>query len=223
MIGFMQHVGRMPTPWPSWVAVLFLINLGAVAFLPRVEAWERLRERARDSLAHNGGVDADAFARLSAQMRYADGDYADPQTYQRLRQAMRSATRHAIGRIGCLLVGDDYGRPTDLPWGIAFPEGLPPTDVPVHPTQIYEAGLLVIVGWALVRWRRRGVSDARVLGGYLILAGATRFGIEFIRVNERVLFGLSVAHVVSLLVAAGGVGLIMRSMNRAALPHRQSR
>ena len=44
-----------------------------------------------------------------------------------------------LGRIGCFLVGDDYGWPTDLPWGVTFPEGLPPTTVPVHPTQLYEA------------------------------------------------------------------------------------
>lgn len=121
---------------------------------------------------------------------------------------------HAIGRIGCLLVGDDYGRPTDLPWGIAFPEGLPPTTVPVHPTQIYEGVLLVLLGAALMRWRRRGVSPERVLGAYLLLAAATRFGIEFIRVNERVLVGLSVAHVVSLIVAVGGAGLILRDIRR---------
>jgi phosphatidylglycerol:prolipoprotein diacylglycerol transferase len=121
---------------------------------------------------------------------------------------------HAIGRVGCLLVGDDYGRPTDLPWGIAFPEGLPPTTVPVHPTQIYEGGLLVLLGWALTRWRGRGVPDERVLGAYLLLAAATRFGIEFIRVNERVLPGLSVAHVVSLIVAIGGAGLIVRDARR---------
>ena len=54
------------------------------------------------------------------------------------------ALGHAIGRIGCFLVGDDYGRPTDLPWGVAFPEGLPPTDIPVHPTQLYEALRLAI-------------------------------------------------------------------------------
>jgi phosphatidylglycerol:prolipoprotein diacylglycerol transferase len=42
---------------------------------------------------------------------------------------------HAIGRVGCFLVGDDYGRPSDLPWAVAFPEGLPPTDIRVHPTQ----------------------------------------------------------------------------------------
>lgn len=121
---------------------------------------------------------------------------------------------HAIGRVGCLLVGDDYGRPTDLPWGIAFPEGLPPTDVPVHPTQIYEGALLVLLGWALTRWRRRGVSDHRVLGAYMLLAAAIRFAIEFIRVNEPVLFGLSVAHVLSLIVAVGGAAVIIRDAGR---------
>ena len=65
---------------------------------------------------------------------------------------------YAIGRIGCLLVGDDYGKPTHLPWGISFPDGLPPSTyrifqtyypwvnlegfdpgvLTVHPTQIYE-------------------------------------------------------------------------------------
>src|SRR5262245_57490131 len=84
------------------------------------------------------------------------------------------AIGHAIGRIGCLLVGDDYGRPTNLPWGIAFPQGLPPTVVPVHPTQIYEAIALVPLAWLLIRWRRQGRPDAFVLGAYLRLAGAIR-------------------------------------------------
>ena len=34
---------------------------------------------------------------------------------------------YAVGRVGCLLVGDDYGLPTNVPWGIAFPNGLPPS------------------------------------------------------------------------------------------------
>jgi phosphatidylglycerol:prolipoprotein diacylglycerol transferase len=37
------------------------------------------------------------------------------------------AVGQMLGRIGCFLVGDDYGRPTSLPWGVAFPQGLPPT------------------------------------------------------------------------------------------------
>src|SRR6266581_4722538 len=50
--------------------------------------------------------------------------------------ALAPAVGHAIGRIGCFLVGDDYGKPSDLPWAVAFPRGLPPTDVPVQPTQL---------------------------------------------------------------------------------------
>src|SRR5687768_11768010 len=73
---------------------------------------------------------------------------------------------HAIGRIGCFLVGDDYGTPSDLPWAVAFPEGLPPTSVSVHPTQLYEAFALVPLAMLLFHWRREGRPDIVVLGGY---------------------------------------------------------
>src|SRR4029450_8819736 len=59
-----------------------------------------------------------------------------------------------LGRIGCFLVGDDYGRPTSLPWGVAFPRGLPPTTERVHPAQIYEAIFLAGLACVLIRWRR---------------------------------------------------------------------
>jgi phosphatidylglycerol---prolipoprotein diacylglyceryl transferase len=119
------------------------------------------------------------------------------------------AIGHAIGRIGCFMVGDDYGRPSDLPWAVAFPQGLPPTDVPVHPTQIYEAVALVPIAWLLMRLRRRGVGDASLLGAYLVSAGLLRFAIEFVRVNVRVLGPFTVAHLVSLgLVLVGAVLLL---------------
>src|SRR5919202_7107424 len=85
------------------------------------------------------------------------------------------AVGHAIGRIGCFLVGDDYGRPTDLPWAVAFPEGLPPTTDRVHPTQLYEMAALLVLAAVLIAWRRRGVPDVIVLGRYLLIAGAIRF------------------------------------------------
>jgi phosphatidylglycerol:prolipoprotein diacylglycerol transferase len=118
------------------------------------------------------------------------------------------AIGHAIGRVGCFLVGDDYGRPSDLPWAVAFPRGLPPTAVSVHPTQLYEAIPLVLLAWALIRWRRRGMPDQIVLGRYCIVAGALRFAIEFIRVNERVLGPLTIAHLVSLALIAAGMVLL---------------
>src|SRR5439155_22102840 len=54
---------------------------------------DKLRERARDSLERNGGVDPGAFAKLSARLKYVGGDYQDPATYERLRQALGAATR----------------------------------------------------------------------------------------------------------------------------------
>jgi phosphatidylglycerol:prolipoprotein diacylglycerol transferase len=114
------------------------------------------------------------------------------------------ALGHAIGRVGCFLVGDDYGQPTDLPWGVAFPRGLPPIDVPVHPTQLYETAGLVPLAWLLVRWRRRGVPDAVVLGRYLILAGALRFAIEFLRLGLRIVGPFTLAHLISAGVVAAG-------------------
>jgi phosphatidylglycerol:prolipoprotein diacylglycerol transferase len=115
------------------------------------------------------------------------------------------AIGHAIGRIGCFLVGDDYGRVSDLPWAVAFPQGLPPTIARVHPTQLYEAAALVPVAWLLFRWRRQGRPDRFVLGAYLALAGSVRFAIEFLRVDVRVLGILSVAHIASLAAVAVGV------------------
>ena len=120
------------------------------------------------------------------------------------------AIGHAIGRVGCLLVGDDYGRPTELPWGVAFPEGLPPTDVPVHPTQLYETFLLVPVAWMLIRWRRRGVPDAVVLGRYFVLVGSIRFGIEFIRVNITVLGPFTLAQLIALALIVAGAVLLLK-------------
>ena len=125
------------------------------------------------------------------------------------------ALGHAIGRVGCFLVGDDYGRPSDLPWAVAFPLGLPPTDVSVHPTQLYEAIALSVIGALLIRWRRGGVGDRTVFGRYLVLAGTTRFVIEFIRVNERLVGPFTLAHLISGALLASGIVLLALTSRRA--------
>jgi phosphatidylglycerol---prolipoprotein diacylglyceryl transferase len=113
-----------------------------------------------------------------------------------------------LGRVGCFLVGDDYGSPTSLPWGVAFPRGLPPTTDRVHPTQIYEAIFLAVLAWLLIRWRRRGVPDRIVVGRYFLLAGAFRFLLEFVRVNTRVAGPLTVAHFFALGIVVLGIVLL---------------
>jgi phosphatidylglycerol:prolipoprotein diacylglycerol transferase len=120
------------------------------------------------------------------------------------------AIGHAIGRIGCFLVGDDYGRPTTLPWGVAFPEGLPPTTAPVHPTQLYECAALIVLAVALTRMRRANVTDRVVLATYLAAAGTIRFVIEFVRINAHVLGPLTLAQLWSLGLVVVGLFLYAR-------------
>lgn len=118
------------------------------------------------------------------------------------------ALGHLLGRVGCFLVGDDYGRPSTLPWAIAFPRGLPPTDIPVHPTQLYEAACLAGLAWLLIRWRRANVPSRLIVGRYLVLSGTVRFWIEFLRVNPRVMLGLTVAQCGAVLAVVLGAALL---------------
>jgi phosphatidylglycerol:prolipoprotein diacylglycerol transferase len=130
------------------------------------------------------------------------------------------ALGHAVGRIGCFLVGDDYGSPTHLPWGVAFPQGLPPTFEKVHPTQLYEAAFLFIFMFVLIRWRRRGMPDLKVIALYLIVVGAERFLLELIRVNVRVALGLTVAQYASLAAVVLGAILLAMASRQVEAPVR---
>ena len=126
-----------------------------------------------------------------------------------------------LGRVGCFLVGDDYGSPTDLPWGVAFPEGSPPTTRPVHPTQIYEI-LFTLPIFALLWWQReKDLPDYFMFWEFCFLYGIQRFAIEIWRVNPAVALGLTAAQLLSLtMVVTGGIGMawVWRNRKRAAAP-----
>jgi phosphatidylglycerol:prolipoprotein diacylglycerol transferase len=118
------------------------------------------------------------------------------------------ALGYAVGRIGCQLSGDgDYGSRTDLPWGMAYPDGVVPTLDVVHPAPIYETIAMCLVGWAL--WRaRHALKPGLLFACYLVLAGSERFLVEFVRRNEPVVAGLTEAQLLSLvMIVAGGVWL----------------
>jgi phosphatidylglycerol:prolipoprotein diacylglycerol transferase len=121
--------------------------------------------------------------------------------------APAAALGYAFGRLGCLFAGDgDYGTPTSLPWGMSFPHGIVPTMDYVHPTPIYESIASIAIFLYLWRMAARPQPPGKILACYLLLTGAARFLIEFIRFNPRIFYGLTNAQVVSLLcVAAGGV------------------
>jgi phosphatidylglycerol---prolipoprotein diacylglyceryl transferase len=122
------------------------------------------------------------------------------------------AIGYAIGRIGCQLSGDgDYGIPWDGPWAMAYPEGTVPTDVPVHPTPIYETLAMGMVTYVLWRLRNR-FQPGLLFAVYLVLAGVERFLIEFIRRNEEVAAGLTQAQLLSVaMILAGGIWIVSKA------------
>jgi phosphatidylglycerol:prolipoprotein diacylglycerol transferase len=120
---------------------------------------------------------------------------------------------YAIGRIGCFLSGDgDYGKPTSLPWGMSFPNGVVPTTERVHPAPIYEFLVWSAIGLLLWRLGAKALQKPRPLGElfcyYLILTGIARFLVEIIRINPPWIFGLSNAQVASVISVVGGIVLL---------------
>lgn len=126
------------------------------------------------------------------------------------------ALGYAIGRVGCQLSGDgDYGEPWDGPWAMAYPEGVVATDVPVHPTPIYETLAMGLA--ALLLWRLRDrMAPGRLFALYLVLAGAERLLVEFVRRNEPVLIGLTTAQLVSVVMLVAGLVWLARRQTPAA-------
>lgn len=110
------------------------------------------------------------------------------------------AIGQVFGRIGCFLAGDGcYGRATDLPWGMAFPDGVVPISIPVHPTPLYEASLLLLIFIVLWRLRHRGLPEGTTIALYLVLSGTERFFVEFIRLNAKLMFSLTAPQIFSLI------------------------
>jgi phosphatidylglycerol:prolipoprotein diacylglycerol transferase len=149
------------------------------------------------------------------------------------------AVGYAVGRVGCFLVGDDYGVPTDLPWGVRFPRGLPPTtagelrsqfgiEVPagvpddqvlaVHPTQLYETALALAI-WAVgVRMIRRRAAPGATLLTVVGLLAVERFAVEFLRAkDDRFFHGLTAAQLISVAVVAV-VGALAARRRRGGSP-----
>src|SRR4051794_32055243 len=102
------------------------------------------------------------------------------------------ALGHVVGRFGCLFAGCCFGKPTTRPWGITFTDPFAaanvgtPLGVPLHPTQLYEAGAELLILVFLLVWERRGRPfPGRTFWTYMLLYGVSRFAIEFYRGDSR--------------------------------------
>ena len=153
--------------------------------------------------------------------------------------AMGLILAYGVSRIGCHLSGDgDYGFPTSLPWGTdyshgtlppsrafaifpeiasRYPGGIVPDTTPCHPTPVYEF-LLGVAGF-IVLWnlRKRPWPDGKMFMVYLMMSTVFRFSVEFLRLNPRLLWGLSEAQLIAVpLFVAGLAGMIMLDRRAAA-------
>lgn len=146
------------------------------------------------------------------------------------------ALGHGIGHIGCFFSGDSYGIPSNLPWAVAFPRGMPastahalrhqfgvavPDDIPgnavlsVHPTMLYSAFALFIVFAVLWALRNRNVPPGRLFGLYLVLTGIERFLVEFLRAkDDRLLWGFTTAQAIAAGAIVGGTVLLLLLRSR---------
>ncbi len=142
---------------------------------------------------------------------------------------------YAIGRMGCFLVGDDYGISTDAWYGIAFPDGSPPssagqlrelgdqipasipdqTIMRVHPTQLYEVGLALVMFAILWRLARKQFRPGQLFAIWMAMYSVERFLIEFVRAkSDRIAFGLTTSQIMSILMMVAAVTLWSRQRNK---------
>src|SRR5579872_5528776 len=135
------------------------------------------------------------------------------------------ALGHVVGRFGCLFAGCCFGKPTTEPWGITFTDPFAaanvgtPLGVPLHPTQLYEAGAELIILLVLL-WseRKKRPFAGRTFWLYMLLYAISRFIIEFYRGDERGTVGVfSTSQFISILLAPLAIGMLVY-LSRATTP-----
>lgn len=115
-----------------------------------------------------------------------------------------------FGRLGCFLAGCCYGTPSNLPWAVLFPNTIYQPHVKVHPTQLYEMIISLMIFILLLTLKNKNLKGGVLIGLYLVLAGTGRFFIEFYRINPTIFAQLSAPQFFSLLTILIGLFFILK-------------
>lgn len=93
----------------------------------------------------------------------------------------------AVGRIGCFMSGDSFGKPSDLPWAVTFtsPNSMAPTGIPLHPTQIYSVITNTFIFILLLVWKKKQKFIGELFLIFVILYSITRSFVEIFRNDPR--------------------------------------
>jgi phosphatidylglycerol:prolipoprotein diacylglycerol transferase len=141
------------------------------------------------------------------------------------------ALGHVTGRLGCFAAGCCYGRQTTLPWGITFHNPLAaanvgtPLGIPLHPTQLYEAGAELLILIVLLTTERRGRQfSGRTFWLYMLLYAISRYIIEFYRGDPRgEMFGMSTSQFISVVLAPLSIAMLVWLSRQSPLTPSQLR
>jgi len=129
------------------------------------------------------------------------------------------AIGHGIGRLGCFAAGCCYGIATSLPWGVTYTDTYSgtlvgvPLNIPLHPTQLYEATTNVLLGAFLIWLFRRRQFDGQIFWFYVLAYAVMRFLHEFLRADPRgFMFGdaLSTSQFIAIVGATVALGMLAR-------------
>lgn len=126
------------------------------------------------------------------------------------------ALGHVTGRLGCFAAGCCYGKPTDVPWAVTFTNAAAasnvgtPLGIPLHPTQLYEAGAELFILILLLATEKKGRYYAgRTFWSYMFLYAISRYIIEFYRGDPRgTVLGMSTSQFISVILAPLAIAML---------------
>lgn len=206
-----------------WVIIAALVGAKALLFIVDYEqftsSWAQFVTLLRSGGVFYGGLIAAVVVCIHQLRRHRLPLWACADLF-----APAVALGYAIGRTGCLLAGCCYGVPTEVAWAITFTDPIAnlnvgtPLNVPLHPTQIYEAAAGLVILAVLVALERRGVAfPGRTFWLFVLFYAASRFVIEFFRGDERgmPIGTLSTSQLISIVLLPLSL-FMLRSLSRRA-------
>ena len=202
-----------------WVGVAALVG-GRALYVIQNELGSLAEHPAHVLMVWMGGLSfygglIGAIIALAVFARRAGSHSSPPSTSPR----PGAAIGQAIGHVGCLIGGDSYGIPTDLPWAVIYrnPAAMAPQNVPLHPTQAYEAILLggLFAAIWLGRERLTHLGAGLTASAYLFGLAVIRFGLFFLRDEPAVFLGLKTAQWLGLGIAVLAVAVFIVARRQA--------
>jgi len=208
-----------------WVIIAALVGAKALLFIVDFEhftsSWAEFTTLLRSGGVFYGGLIAAVLVCIYQLRKHRLALWPSADLF-----APGIALGYMVGRLGCLMAGCCYGKPTDVAWAITFTNPAAnfnvgtPLNVALHPTQLYEAaaGLVLLVAMLAVE-KRPGGFPGRTFWSFAFMYSVLRFIIEFFRGDDRglVLDMLSTSQFIS--VVLGPISLLMlRYLSRANRP-----